>query len=53
MKVTVFKNEQFGEIRTIMREGQPWFIGQDVTKIEQFRVKPQKPAKLGTYQCLF
>ena len=37
MKVTVFKNEQFGEIRTIMREGQPWFIGQDVTQILDYK----------------
>ena len=26
----IFKNEQFGEIKTIIEDGQPWFIARDV-----------------------
>lgn len=29
----VFKNEQFGEIRTIIKEGQPWFVAKDISNI--------------------
>ena len=28
--VEVFKNEEFGEVRTIMIDGEPWFVGKDV-----------------------
>ena len=28
--LTIFNNEQFGEIRTIIKDGEPWFIGKDV-----------------------
>lgn len=28
--IEIFKNEQFGEIRTVTRQGEPWFVGKDV-----------------------
>lgn len=28
----VFQNERFGEVRTVMREGQPWFVAADVCR---------------------
>lgn len=28
--LTVFKNESFGEIRTLVINGEPWFVGKDV-----------------------
>lgn len=28
----VFSNEQFGSIRTIVKNGEPWFVGVDVCK---------------------
>ena len=31
-KVTVFQNRQFGEVRTIMRDGEPWFVAADVCR---------------------
>ena len=32
-EIQIFKNEQFGEIRTMLDEkGQPWFVGKDVTE---------------------
>lgn len=30
--VEVFKNEEFGEVRTTMVEGEPWFVAADVCK---------------------
>lgn len=29
----VFKNDQFGEIRTVEIGGEPWFVGKDVAEI--------------------
>ena len=29
----LFKNEQFGEIRTIIKNNEPWFVGKDVAKV--------------------
>lgn len=28
----IFNNEQFGQIRVVDRDGQPWFVGNDVAK---------------------
>ena len=30
--VTIFKNEEFGEIRTIVIDGEPWFVGKDMAQ---------------------
>lgn len=32
-KLQIFKNEQFGEIRAILINNEPWFVGKDVTEI--------------------
>lgn len=32
-ELEIFKNEEFGEIRTIVIENEPWFVGKDVTEI--------------------
>lgn len=29
----IFKNEEFGEVRVVAIEGEPWFVGKDVAKI--------------------
>ena len=29
-QIEIFKNEQFGEIRTVMRQDEPWFVGKDI-----------------------
>nr|DAH37077.1 MAG TPA: repressor domain protein [Caudoviricetes sp.] len=29
----IFENKEFGEIRTIVKDGEPWFVGKDVAKI--------------------
>lgn len=31
-EMTVFQNEQFGEIRTVERDGEPWFVAADVCR---------------------
>lgn len=35
--LTVFKNEQFGEVRVIEQNGEPWFVGKDVADILGYR----------------
>ena len=32
-EIRTFENEQFGSIRTIMIDGEPWFVGKDVASI--------------------
>ena len=32
-KLQVFKNEEFGEIRTLEIDGEPYFVGKDVANI--------------------
>ena len=29
-KITIFSNEDFGKVRAVMIDGEPWFIGKDV-----------------------
>lgn len=31
-KVTVFENEKFGTVRTVIIDGEPWFVASDVCK---------------------
>lgn len=31
--IQTFVNEEFGTVRTLMRDGQPWFVGKDVAYI--------------------
>lgn len=30
--IQIFENEQFGQIRTLTKEGEPWFVGRDVAR---------------------
>ena len=29
-EIEIFNNENFGQIRTIVIDGEPWFIGKDI-----------------------
>lgn len=29
-ELQIFQNSEFGEIRTIEKDGEPWFVGKDV-----------------------
>lgn len=31
-EITVFSNNEFGEVRTVLVNGEPWFVGIDVAK---------------------
>ena len=31
-QMQLFKNEQFGDMRTVLRDGEPWFVAADVCK---------------------
>lgn len=31
--VKVFENEEFGRVRTVIINGEPWFVGKDVAEI--------------------
>ena len=30
--IQIFKNNEFGEVRTLVVEGEPWFVGKDVAE---------------------
>lgn len=32
-ELEIFKNEEFGEIRTLTIDGEPWFVGKDIADI--------------------
>lgn len=32
-EIEIFKNEEFGEIRTLLINDEPWFVGKDIAKI--------------------
>lgn len=32
-EIKIFENEQFGTVRTLIKDGQPWFVGKDVAHI--------------------
>ena len=35
-ELQIFKNEEFGEVRTIEISGEPWFVGKDVAGILEY-----------------
>lgn len=32
-ELQVFKNKEFGQVRVIEKDGEPWFIGKDIAEI--------------------
>ena len=32
-EIKIFSNEKFGEIRTVVIDGEPWFVAQDISDI--------------------
>ena len=32
-EIQIFKNQEFGEIRTVKKDGEPWFVAKDVAEI--------------------
>lgn len=35
--IQIFKNNEFGEIRTLIIENEPWFVGKDIAEILEYR----------------
>ena len=31
--IQIFENQEFGKVRTILIDGEPWFVGKDVAEI--------------------
>lgn len=40
----IFENKEFGEIRTVVKDGEPWFVGKDVAEILGY-TNPQKAVR--------
>ncbi len=36
MEIKIFENEEFGKIRTLIKDGEPWFVGKDVAEILEY-----------------
>ena len=41
MEIRIFENEQFGQLRGMTIEGEPWFVGKDVARVLGYS-NPQK-----------
>lgn len=35
-KISVFENAEFGSLRTVTINGEPWFVGKDVAIISEY-----------------
>lgn len=31
--IQIFNNEQFGQVRVITKDGEPWFVGKDIAEV--------------------
>ena len=36
-KIKIFENPEFGNVRTTLIDGEPWFVGKDITDILKYR----------------
>ena len=36
-ELEIFKNEEFGEVRTLTVNGEPWLVGKDIADILEYR----------------
>lgn len=43
-KLQVFANPEFGEIRSVLIDGEPWLVGKDVAKALGYK-EPSKAAR--------
>ena len=41
MEIQIFKNDRFGEVRTMVINDEPWFVGKDVASVLGY-LNPQK-----------
>ena len=45
MEIKIFKHEKFGDIRTINKDGEPWFVGKDVARRLGY-INPEKALRV-------
>ena len=45
-EIQVFSNEKFGQVRTVMQDGEPWFVAADVCKALEIGNTAQAASKL-------
>lgn len=43
-ELKIFENEEFGQVRTVTIDGEPWFVGKDVALALQYK-EPQKAVR--------
>lgn len=36
--IKTFTNKEFGTVRTIVKDGEPWFVGKDVAEIWDIQI---------------
>lgn len=36
-EIKIFENEEFGKVRTVVKDGEPWLVGKDVAEILEYR----------------
>ena len=41
MEIQIFENEQFGQLRGMTIEGEPWFVGKDVAQVLGYSNPPK------------
>ena len=46
-EMQVFKNDQFGEVRSVMVNGEPWFVAADVCRVLEIRNPTQALGRLA------
>lgn len=46
MQMQIFQNDQFGEVRTILRDGEPWFVAADVCRVLEIKNPAQAVERL-------
>lgn len=32
-EIKIFENEEFGKVRTVVKDGEPWLVGKDIARI--------------------
>lgn len=36
-EMKIFENEEFGKVRTVVKDGEPWLVGKDVAEILEYK----------------
>lgn len=47
-ELEIFKNEEFGEIRTVTIDGEPWFVAKDISDVLGYRMASDMTRRIDT-----